>query len=327
MSAWEAIASLARLAPTPHNTQPFRIVPRDDHTADLVALTERFLPCEDHGNRYVLSAFGTFAASLERAARHFGYTLSVTPAAELDPPRVTDLGPQVTLGRAVITGTRPSEPGDDLLDARRTSRLPYHDRAVDAAFVESFVGAAAAGGHRLLAFDDPSIVKPLLRLNAEAVVDNLQLDDEREEIRGWYRLGATPENGDGLWQQPMNQPAWEISAAFRVPHVFGWPGLRRFAVWRYLRTQRGTRHVGLLCGAFERWPELYAAGRVLLDVWLEMARHDVYMQPMGSMLTNPGYAAEIARRFGVDDCWLVFRFGHSDRPPRAPRLQNILIDE
>jgi hypothetical protein len=66
---------------------------------------------------------------------------------------------------------------------------------------------------------------------------------------------------------------------------------------------------------------------VLLDVWLEMARHDIYMQPMGSMLTNAKYAAEIATRFAVDDCWLVFRFGYSDPPPRAPRLENILINE
>jgi nitroreductase len=326
MTIWERIASLARLAPTPHNTQPFRILPRDDQSADLVALTERFLPREDHGNRYVLSAFGTFAASLEQSARHFGHVLSVMPIAELDPATVTDRA-RVTLGRATITGDCPPAANDNALEVRRTSRLPYHDRTVDPQAIEALARIALQAGHRFIAYDDPAIVSPLLRLNAEAVVDNLQLDDEREEIRGWYRLGATPEYGDGLWQQPMNQPGWEISAAFVMPHVFGWPGLRRFAVWRYLRTQRGTRHVGLLCGAFERWPELYAAGRVLLDVWLEMARHDIYMQPMGSMLTNPAYAAEIARRFAVDDCWLVIRFGYSDHPPRAPRLESILINE
>jgi hypothetical protein len=327
MSVWETIASLARLAPTPHNTQPFRILPSDERSADLVAVTERFLPREDHGNRYVLSAFGTFATCLERAGRHVGRTITVTPVAELDPGAVTDRGPRVVLGRATITGECAPVADDRLLELRRTSRLPYHDRAVASASVDALVQTATRGGHRLMAYDDVGVVRPLLRLNAEAVVENLQLDDEREEIRRWYRLGATPEFGDGLWQRPMNQPAWEISSAFVVPHAFSWPGLRQFAVRRYLRTQRGTRHVGLLCVAFEQWPELYAAGRVLCDVWLEMARHDVYMQPMGSMLTNPKYAAEIARRFSVDDCWLVFRFGYSDQPPRAPRLENILIDE
>jgi hypothetical protein len=164
-----------------------------------------------------------------------------------------------------------------------------------------------------------------LKLNAEAIIDNLQLADEREEIRAWHRLGKTPEFGDGLWQEPMNQPAWELWSAFAAPSAFRLPGLKGFAVQRYLRTQRGTGHVALLCGQFKAWPELYRAGRLLLDVWLEMARHHVYMQPMGSMLTNPYYVAEIAKRFGVSDCWLVVRLGYSDVPPRAPRLENIVI--
>ena len=60
---WEQIGSLARLAPTPHNTQPFRIRPRGNR-AELLLLTERLLPKEDHGNSYVAASFGTFAASL-----------------------------------------------------------------------------------------------------------------------------------------------------------------------------------------------------------------------------------------------------------------------
>jgi nitroreductase len=325
MSVWESIASLARLAPTPHNTQPFRILPRDERSADLVAMTERFLPREDHGNLYVGSAFGIFAATVERAACQFGYSATVIPVDDVDPAALTGRGPRVVLGRVNITGTTEPEPQFPLLDARRTSRLPYHDRTIDPATLSMFGRTVATRGHRFIEYADPAIVKPLLRLNAEAVVDNLQLDDEREEIRGWYRMGKTPEFGDGLWQAPMNQPAWELRAAFIAPSLFRLPGLRHFAIHRYLLTQRGTRHVALICGRFRAWPELYTAGRVLFDLWLEMARAGVYMQPMGSMLTNPVYSAEIARRFGVDDCWLVLRLGYSDPPPRAPRLESILL--
>jgi hypothetical protein len=324
MTAWESIASLARLAPTPHNTQPFRILPRDDEHADLVALSERFLPREDHGNLYVASAFGIFAATLERAARQFGYMAKVTPAPGIDPATIANT-PRTTLGTATITGTCDPEEQFPLLDARRTSRLQYHNRPIRFDTLTAFERVAAEHGHRFIAYDDPAVVKPLLRLNAEAIVDNLQLDDEREEIRGWYRIGRTPAFGDGLWQGPMNQPGWELRAAFLAPHAFQLPGLRQFAVHRYLQTQRGTRHIALICGAFKKWTELHRAGRMLMDLWLEMARDEVYMQPMGSMLTNPKYSAEIARRFRVDDCWLVLRLGYSDPPPRAPRLESILI--
>jgi hypothetical protein len=325
MSVWEQIGSLARLAPSPHNTQPFRILPRDEQTADLVAFTDRFLPREDHGNLYVASSFGTFAAALERAARHFGIWLTVSPRPGINPPMLTKAGPRVTLGQATIVSTAEPDPQFPILDARRTSRLPYRDRLIHPAALAAFGETVKTWQHRFVAYDDPGIVKPLLRLNANAVIDNLQLDDERDEIRGWYRIGPTPQFGDGLWQQPMNQPAWELRSAFIMPSIFAWPGLRQFAVHRYLRTQRGTRHIALICGRFLEWPDLYAAGRMLFELWIEMARHGVYMQPMGSMLTNPKYSAEIARRFGVDDCWLVIRMGYSDTPPRAPRLESILI--
>jgi hypothetical protein len=325
-AVWEQISSLARWAPTPHNTQPFRLLPRDDRTAEIVMLTDRLLPREDHGNRYVVSAFGIFAAALRHAGQHFGHAVEVSPVSELDVGSLDSHGPRVTLGSAAITGPC-EERSWNVLDARRTSRLPYHDRLVANGSIDSLGEVVSRYGHRLITSDERTTVEATLRLNANAVVDNLQLDSEREEIRHWTRFGPTPEYGDGLWQVPLNQPACELHAAFRAPHAFIWPGIRRLAVMEYLRTQRGTRHIGLLCGRFETWPELIRGGECLLDFWLEMAKLEIYMQPMGSMLTNSHYAAEIARRFAVPDCWLVFRFGHSDSPPRAPRLQTVVTYE
>jgi len=320
---WEQIGSLARLAPTPHNTQPFRIRPRGE-SAEVVLLTARLLPREDHGNLYVAASFGTFAACLERAAGHFGRALRVTPVDRLDVPNLETLGSEVVVGTAELISEITREPAE-LLQARRTSRLPYHDRAIAPAALDALSRVCESYGHHFVHHAEPGIVQPLLKLNAEAIIDNLQLADEREEIRGWHRLGQTPEFGDGLWQEPMNQPAWELWSAFAMPSAFKLPGLRSFAVNRYLATQRGTRHIALLCGAFCTWPELYRAGRLLLEVWLQMAKNGVYMQPMGSMLTNPQYIAEIAKRFGRSDCWLVVRLGYSDEPPRAPRLESIVI--
>jgi hypothetical protein len=184
---------------------------------------------------------------------------------------------------------------------------------------------AAQHGSTFTAHSDPALIEAILRLNAEAIVDNLQLDDEREEIHSWYRTGPTPEYGDGLWEAPMNQSALEIGAAFAMPRPYAWPIVRDFAAQYYLRTQHGTRHVALLTGPFEAWPDLIRAGRALMSCWIEMARDGIYIQPMGSMLTNPHYAADIAKRFDVDDCWLIMRMGYSEAPPAAPRLESILL--
>ncbi|MEP6622763.1 MAG: hypothetical protein ABJE47_25810 [bacterium] len=324
-ATWRQIAHLARLAPTPHNTQPFRIRPVDSHTAYIVALSERFLPEEDHGNLYVASAFGIFAATIEVAAATLGVQVRIVPAESIDVAGLHRAAVPTTLGTVTIVGDMVPSVDLDLLDVRRTSRIPYQDRLMDPGVWTALRAIAESRGHRLLEFNDRSVVDETLRLNVDALIDNLGLVREREEIRHWYRTGPTPQFGDGLWERPLNQSAFEIRTAFGSPRLFHLPVIRQLAVHRYLNTQRGTRHIVLLCGPFATWPELVDAGRALFGIWVEMARHGVYVQPMGSMLTNPAYAARIAERFAVTDCWLVMRAGYSDVPPRAPRLESILL--
>ena len=324
-TTWRDIDHLARLAPTPHNTQPFRIRPLDPRTADIVALGERFLPEEDHGNHYVASAFGILSAAIEMSASTLGVQVTVMPAPSVDVANLHRASGPTTLGRAtIVASTAPS--GDaSLLDVRRTSRIPYHDRIVEPEIWRALQAIAASHGQRLLEYHDRDIVDATLHLNVDALIDNLGLSREREEIRRWYRTGPTPRFGDGLWEKPLNQSALEIKTAFGSPRLFRLPIIRQIATHEYLKTQRGTRHIALLCGRFTAWPELVGAGRALFGVWVEMARHGVYMHPMGSMLTNPVYAARIAQRFDVTDCWLAMRVGYSDAPPRAPRLESILL--
>ncbi|MDQ2667531.1 MAG: hypothetical protein M3Z05_16165 [Gemmatimonadota bacterium] len=324
-TTWRDIAHLARLAPTPHNTQPFRIRPIDAHTAELVALSERFLPEEDHGNLFVASAFGIFAATIEVAAASLGVRVRITPADSIDVAGLHRASVPTVLGTAMLLGDVVPSIDAGLLDLRRTSRIPYQDRLVDADVWTSLRAIAESRGHRLLEYSDRDVVEATLRLNVDALIDNLELDREREEIRHWYRTGPTPQFGDGLWEIPLNQSAFEIRSAFGSPRLFHLPILRQLATRRYLETQRGTRHVVLLCGRFATWPELVDAGRALFGIWAEMARRGIYMQPMGSMITNPTYAARIAERFSAADCWLVMRAGYSDLPPRAPRLESILL--
>lgn len=325
MSSWREIADLARLAPTPHNTQPFRIRPVDSRTAEIVALGNRFLPEEDHGNRYVASAFGIIATAIEMAATARGVEAHVTPVPAIDVASLHRAITPTVLGTATIAGPTDFIGDGALLEIRRTSRIPYDGRLVGEETWAKLRAIVEPYGQRLLEYNNPNVVEDTLKLNIDAVIDNLSLTREREEIRRWYRTGPTPEFGDGLWEKPLNQSALEIRMAFGSPWFFRLPIVRPIAAHNYLDTQRGTRHIVLLCGAFEAWPDLVQAGRALFGMWVGMAQLGVYIHPMGSMLTNPRYAAEIARRFNVNDCWLVMRAGYSAVPPRAPRLASILI--
>ncbi len=327
-SPWHGIGALARWAPTPHNTQPFRIRPRADGGADLLLVCERLLPDEDPGNAYVTSAFGVFALALEHAGRALGYRVTVTPIAELDAASLDTQSGDIVLGDATLASRDPGErtaADSELMALRRTSRIPYRPTPIAPSVREYLCEVAAAGGQRLTIVTEPAAVRAVLRMNAEAIVDNLQHPAEREEIRRWHRIGPTPRHGDGLWQAPMNQPAWQLELAFGAPRLLAWSPIRELAIENYLRTQAGTQHVALLEGPFATWPARIAAGRALYTLWLAMAETDVYMHPFGSMLTNARYAAWITETFDTPATWLVLRLGYSDPPPPAPRLASIVV--
>ncbi len=330
---WAQLSELARLAPSPHNTQPYRLRPLDDDRADVVLLPDRLLVAEDEGNRYVYSALGIFAVAVERAAATIGSRARVT--LETDPGVVTPSDAPRTVARVCLS-PRPVDHDRDgqnsdglaaaqLLATRRTSRLPYRPIPVDTSLRQRFVKLAESHGHRLHIDSDPDRVAALLAQNAEAIVDNLQVEEDRREIERWVRYGTTPEHGDGLWEVPLGQPGWQLRLGFRCPWVFELPIIKPLAIAGYLATMTGTQHVALLAGPFRDWPDLYAAGRLLMTLWLEMAASDVYMHPFGSTLTNRHHARRIAAAFGDDEGWLVFRFGASETPPASPRLATVVM--
>jgi hypothetical protein len=325
MQPWDAIGDLARLAPSPHNTQPYRIRPLDERTAELVLVCDRLLPAEDRGNAYVLSAFGIFIATLEHAGRAHGFAVTVTPRAELDGAALTPASGPIVVGHAELAATAPDGDARRLLELRRTSRLPYHDRAVAPATLAWLDQIVTQAGHAWVATTDPSQIARLLRRNAHAIVDNLQDPAECEELRRWHRLGRTPLYGDGLWQAPMQQPAWQLRAAFTAPWLFTVEPVRTLAVRRFVHGQAGTRHVAAIGGPFATWSEQIAAGCLLFELWLAMAEAGVYMQPFGSLLTHPHHAQWVAADFGIAAPWLVLRFGYSNPPPAAPRLASIVM--
>jgi hypothetical protein len=322
---WESISSLARYAPTPHNTQPFRIRPLSARSAHLVLLEERLLPAEDAENRYVMASFGIFAETVERAGRHFGVMLRVI---EYDCVRPGELGGGrgvVVIGRAEVVGNCTPEDQRQILGARRTSRLPYERRQVPSPVLAQFSAVAKQHGHHFESFDDPAIVRDVLSRNVKALLRNNLKQAELAELRRWIRIDQTPAHGDGLWCGPMNQPPWEMRLALAAPWLFVIPIIEGLTRLKYLRTQAGTQHVAIVRGSFQSWPELVRAGRMLMQLWLAMAAHDVYMLPFGSMITNAACHAYLKKKFAADDIWFIFRFGYSAVPPQAPRLPSVLM--
>jgi hypothetical protein len=91
--------------------------------------------------------------------------------------------------------------------------------------------------------------------------------------------------------------------------------------------RRWIRIADILRGPFGSWPDLVAAGRMLMQLWLAMTRHGVSMLPFGSMITNSHCNHYLRERFSTDDICFILRLGYSPVPPKAPRLPSVLLGE
>ena len=72
---WPQIAALARLAPSPHTTQPWRLRAASGVEAELLYEPSRLLPQTDPDGRFMTLTMGIFAEALDIAARPHGFTL------------------------------------------------------------------------------------------------------------------------------------------------------------------------------------------------------------------------------------------------------------
>jgi hypothetical protein len=118
-------------------------------------------------------------------------------------------------------------------------------------------------------------------------------------------------------------PAPLVRLYFHRHGVFR-PGLVRALTRRlYLRSMRGTATVGWIAGSWSTPVEYLAAGRMLLRFWLALTAHGLYLQPFGSIITNPTSHARLAERLRVReaerDIWLLLRIGSGPEPPRSAR--------
>ncbi len=95
--------------------------------------------------------------------------------------------------------------------------------------------------------------------------------------------------------------------------------LRRIFLW----STRGTRTVGWIQGPWTSPEDWFEAGRMFLRFWLELTRHGLYLQPFGSVITNPTAHALMADTLMVNgdhgEVWLLLRTGYCPRPPRSLR--------
>lgn len=315
---WEELLEVARWAPSPHNTQPWKLRVIDASRAELLMVRARRLPDEDTTGCFLSCAMGIFIEALRIAARNRGYELRAIGAGPLDLSR--ELIPFAEL--SLRAGAEPDEFNDEAILGRRTSRLgcegsPVHE------LPERCIAIASAYGHKLGLQTDPAVIAEIMDANHDAVMHDLSDRRYGGEIRGWYRYTRkqAERSRDGLEAGCMNLPPHEMWASAHFPWLMRVPVLR--GVMKRLYAGRVGLVPALLTvrgdffdrGASER------AGAMLLRLWLALHGEGLAIHPFGNLVTNAVAHERLTRAVGTEGIWLVARLGRTEEPPRSLRLR------
>jgi len=330
-TVWARLVELAASAPSPHNTQPWLVHPVSESEAELYVPATRTLPHTDPTGAFMTSALGIFVEALDVAAASEGLALDVDALF----PKLgagSEERPLFARLRLVPRAREPRFPLE-LLAQRQTARGAYDGRAVDPTTLDRLAEVAGESGHRVRFASDRALVDWVVCLNA----DTLFYDLDDELIRGEIGRWVHPSNAearrarDGFSPACLEFPGPLVELFFFRHRLFASRPARALTRRLFLWRTRGTATVGWIQGPWSSPADWLAAGRMFLRFWLELTRHGLYLQPFGSVITNPTAHARLAERLTVDEAghqvWLLLRIGSCPTPPRSLRrpLAEVLV--
>jgi nitroreductase len=304
----EAVAELLRaatLAPSMHNTQPWRFnVSPATQTIELYADPSRMLSFSDPHGRAVHIACGAALFNLRVAVAVAGRE----PVVRLlpDPEQ-----PQWLAALRLAGPHHPSEADIELhaaIGARRTNRRPFSNRRVPPGVLADLVAAASSEGATLHLPDQTETAR-LLYLISDAERDLLADPGYRAELARW--VGGNRDR-DGI-----------PSSALGPRDPIGRTPVRDFSP---------DRHQSLGHDWFEEDPQLAVlstaagtrkdwlhAGQALQRVLLTATAHGIAAAPLTQPLETADAWMVRDPREGVEQPQLILRLGYGLPVPQTPR--------
>jgi Nitroreductase family len=301
----------AVLAPSSHNTQPWRFRVEGD-TVELHADRSRALPVADpHGRELVVSC-GAALLNLELAIAHLGHEPEVTLFPE---PSNPDLLARVRLG-----GERAPDPADDVLfreiAQRRTNRRKFLSRDVPEEVTADLRTAAWGDGVRLVAVREAATRRALAELVGEAHLAQFGDGRFRRELASWVTSNRST-RADGIPGYALGYG--NLSSRF-APLAVRTLDLGRSQAVKSLRLARSASVLALVLTNGDRPEDWLAAGRALQRVLLTASAAGLAVSLMNQPLEVPLMRAEVGRVVGAAGVLQVLlRVGYAPRTRATPR--------
>ena len=299
----------ATLAPSGHNTQPWRFKPGLNEI-DIQPDFTRRTPVVDPDDHHLFVGLGCAAE-----------TLAIAAAARSKPGDITfEPGNGGSVRFAFSAAQRPELDLFDAIAKRQSTRSIYSGKAVGADDLRTLARAAAVPGVDLVLITD----RPQLDRVAALIVEgnSRQIEDSAfiHELKAWLRFSprSAMQTGDGLFSAASGNPA--------LPE---WLGARAFDLVftakseneKYLRQLRSSAGVAVFVSQTADKAHWVAAGRASQRFALQATalglKHAFVNQPVEVASVR----AELATLLGVPGSRpdLVMRFGYGTALPYSAR--------
>jgi nitroreductase len=308
----------AILAPSVHNTQPWRYVIVGD-TLELHADRSRRLQVLDPSGRQMIISCGCALFNARVALAAAGYDATVD--------RVPDSARPDFLARLTIRDRTvdwlPLSALDAVIQLRQTNRRRFADDPVPRDVVYALVDAAEAEGAQLYEVRDPEHRLAVARLSQAADREQNADPAYRAELRAWTT--DDPMRRDGV--PSLAVPHVDAGAEDDVPiRDFDTHGMG----WLPVQTHSSSSHCLLLLGTLEDRPAAWLrAGEALEHILLEVTRQGYAASPLTQVVEIPFTRAQLRSELRLDmQPHILLRVGRAPKTPasRRRRLDDVLAE-
>ena len=314
------LLAYAVLAPSPHNSQPWRFRVRGDEV-EVLADRTRALEMLDPEHRELVMSCGAALFHLRVAMRYFGREPIVAVMPSYEEPDVlaaVKLGPE-----------RDRTVEDELLfraiPERHTNRVSMDEAALPAALLLSMKDGARLERSWLRSVEQPE--------QRAAVAELIAQGDRRLYADREYRRELVE------WMRPNDEAACDgvPGYSYGIPELVAPMGVRLVELFNSGRLSGfRDRRVALnapalvVLGTAQDCPKSWlAAGQAMGRILLQAAARGVWASYMNQPIQLPDLRDDLRRTLGLDGFpHLVLRLAHGQPLPHTPRrpVDEVLID-